>query len=73
MFSTILAIAIGTNFLFQFWLDQRHLQYVRAHQNSVPAPFAETVSLADHRKAADYTIANLPAPGQAPAGNAIGA
>jgi STE24 endopeptidase len=57
VFSTILAIAIGANFLFRFSLDRRHLQYVRAHQNSVPAPFAETVRLADHRKAAAYTVA----------------
>jgi STE24 endopeptidase len=31
---------------------------VRAHREAVPASFAERISLADHQKAADYTITN---------------
>ena len=58
LFSTVLAIAIGSHYVFNFWLDRRQTRYVRAHQDSVPAPFADAVILADHRKAAAYTVAN---------------
>jgi STE24 endopeptidase len=57
LFSTVLAITIGSHYLFDFWLDRRQTRYVRAHQDSVPAPFTNAVALADHRKAAAYTVA----------------
>ena len=40
-----------------FYLSHRQIAYVRAHRDSVPPDFAATVTPADHRKAADYTIA----------------
>lgn len=39
------------------YLSTRQISCVRAHRDAVPADFAAEVSLADHRKAADYTIA----------------
>ena len=50
-----LALAAGT--LLKFWLASRQVRHVFAHRDTVPAQFAQTVTLASHRKAADYTIA----------------
>lgn len=41
----------------KFWLASRQVRFVAGHRAAVPAPFAATVSLAAHQKAADYTIA----------------
>lgn len=41
----------------KFWLSSRQVRYVARHRDAVPAPFASTVSLPAHQKAADYTIA----------------
>jgi STE24 endopeptidase len=41
----------------KFWLAARQIRHVARHAQSVPAQFAERVSLPAHRKAADYTIA----------------
>lgn len=41
----------------KFWLASRQVRYVARHRDSVPPPFAGTVSLGAHQKAADYTIA----------------
>ncbi|MCM2252533.1 MAG: M48 family peptidase, partial [Ramlibacter sp.] len=40
----------------KFWLASRQIRYVARHREAVPSAFAETVPLAAHRKAADYTI-----------------
>lgn len=41
----------------KYWLAARQIRHVAAHADSVPAQFAERVSLEAHRKAAAYTIA----------------
>ena len=53
----IVAFAIVAAFLFERWLDGRQVRYVAAHRDQVPAAFAGRISLTDHQKAADYTIA----------------
>ncbi len=53
--SFALALAAGT--LLKFWLASRQVRHVFAHRQAVPAQFAQTVTLASHQKAADYTIA----------------
>ncbi|QTQ37973.1 M48 family peptidase [Aromatoleum petrolei] len=40
-------------------LMMRQIRHVRAHRESVPPPFAESISLESHRKAADYTAARM--------------
>lgn len=40
-----------------FWLAARQIKHVKLHRHQTPAAFAEKISLADHQKAADYTIA----------------
>lgn len=42
---------------FQLWLKTRHLRHVLARRDAVPADFADGISLDEHRKAADYTVA----------------
>src|SRR5262245_54296831 len=41
----------------KFWLASRQVRHVARHRDTVPAPFAGSVSLAAHQKAADYTVA----------------
>lgn len=41
----------------KFWLATRQVRHVAAHRDAVPPPFAGTVTLAAHQKAADYTVA----------------
>jgi len=41
----------------KFWLATRQVRHVARHRDTVPAPFAQTVTLAAHQKAAGYTIA----------------
>lgn len=43
--------------LVRFWLGTRHINFVQAHKNVVPAAFAQTITLDAHQKAADYTSA----------------
>ena len=56
-FSLIFIVALLLTTAIQVWLSMRHIRYVRAHQSKVPEDFASQISLADHRKAADYTCA----------------
>jgi STE24 endopeptidase len=39
------------------WLSIRQIRHVRQHQQQIPDAFAEKISLAEHQKAANYTIA----------------
>jgi STE24 endopeptidase len=43
----------------RLWLATRQLAAVRAHRAAVPQPFAASVTLAEHQRAADYTVARL--------------
>ncbi|WP_415077784.1 M48 family metallopeptidase [Polynucleobacter necessarius] len=55
----IFLIAFIANFSLRHWLSQRQIRYVASHRNAVPIDFAEQVTLVEHQKAADYTIAKL--------------
>jgi STE24 endopeptidase len=41
------------------WLARRQMAEVERHRAQVPGPFAAAITLAEHSKAADYTIAKL--------------
>jgi len=43
--------------LVRLWLLWRQMSHVATHRATVPAAFVERLSLAEHHKAADYTIA----------------
>ncbi len=51
----IAAVIIST--ALELWLSQRQITAVAAHRGKVPEPFAQTITAAEHAKAADYTIA----------------
>jgi len=51
----IAAVIIST--ALELWLSQRQIAAVAAHRGNVPEPFAQTITAAEHAKAADYTIA----------------
>ena len=47
--------------MLKFWLASRQIRHVARHRNAVPAAFAQTITLAAHQKAADYTITKIAA------------
>lgn len=49
--------ALVLGMLLKLWLVSRQVRHVAAHRDEVPERFARTVTLAAHRKAADYTVA----------------
>ena len=53
LFLAALLIATGM----RLWLARRHVRYVQAHRNGVPAAFSREISLEAHQKAADYSSA----------------
>ena len=57
LFTFAFAAALVAGLLVKFWLASRQVRHVARHRDNVPPPFAQTISLAAHRKAADYTIA----------------
>lgn len=56
-FTLIFIAALTISVLVRVWLAQRHLRYVASHRNAVPAAFSDTITLMQHHKAADYTLA----------------
>ncbi len=56
-FTALFAAALVLGLLVRFCLATRQIRHIAIHRASVPAAFANTISLASHQKAADYTIA----------------
>ena len=59
MFLTIITIAILASFLLEVWLGRRQIRHVLANRERVPSAFQGSVSLNEHQKAADYTVAKV--------------
>jgi len=57
LLTSIFLVALGFQVLMQIWLASRQIRYVRARRDEVPSRFHGIVSPADHKKAADYTVA----------------
>ena len=57
LWTLVFAATLIGSLLVKFWLATRQMRHVAAHRDAVPAAFAGSVSLAAHRKAADYTLA----------------
>ena len=57
LLSMTFAVAIAVSVLLKLWLASRQVRHVALHRGQVPAAFAQTISLAAHQKAADYTLA----------------
>jgi STE24 endopeptidase len=56
-FTAVFLVALASATLMRLWLSQRHIRYVLANRNAVPAAFSASIALAAHQKAADYTAA----------------
>ncbi len=55
--SLLFTAALGLSLVVKFWLASRQIRHVAQHRGAVPVVFADTISLAAHQKAADYTLA----------------
>lgn len=53
----LLVGALLTNVVLKLWLNTRQVRHVAKHRGEVPPSFASQISLSDHQKAADYTLA----------------
>ena len=56
VFTLVFAAALALGLVVRFYLATRQIRHVAQNCNTVPAAFADTISLASHQKAADYTI-----------------
>jgi STE24 endopeptidase len=57
--TVILAVGLLAHVLLKFGLNIRQVRHVAQHRAQVPAAFASTLTLQDHQKAADYTLAKI--------------
>ncbi len=53
----LLGAALLAHVALKLWLNPRQVRHVAAHRAQVPAAYVQTISLSDHQKAADYTLA----------------
>lgn len=60
-FSVLFLSAVTIGVTLQLWLKWRHRRHILNHRSAVPGAFSGKVSLAEHQKAADYTVAKLEA------------
>jgi len=54
-FTVVFFIALALAIAGRLWLSGRHIRYIAANRETVPAAFSGRISLAAHQKAADYT------------------
>ena len=59
VFTLLFLSALVVSTLLRLWLAARQVRHVAAHRSSVPAAFAERISLASHQRAADYSAARV--------------
>ena len=57
--TVILAVGLLAHVLLKFGLNIRQVRHVAQHRAQVPAAFASSLTLQDHQKAADYTLAKI--------------
>lgn len=58
-FTFLFLVAFSVSTVLRFWLSLRHRRHVLAHRAAVPGEFVERIELADHQRAADYTVAKI--------------
>ena len=56
-FTLVFCVALIVSLLVRFYLASRQIRHVMQHRHAVPVAFADTIALAAHQKAADYTTA----------------
>lgn len=57
--TVLFAAALLAETVIRLWLASRQIKAVSAHRGRVPALFAGRIALADHERAADYTVARV--------------
>tara|TARA_R110000868_G_scaffold80095_8_gene227877 strand:+ start:29931 stop:31184 length:1254 start_codon:yes stop_codon:yes gene_type:complete len=55
----IFLILLVSKGLIEAWLDSRQKNNIRKNQATVPERFKDSITLSEHQKAADYTVAKL--------------
>ena len=55
----LFVLALLASSALRLWLSERQAAAVARHRAAVPVPFAQSVSAAEHAKAADYTTAKV--------------
>ena len=55
LFTLVFCAALVSSLLVRFYLASRQIRHVMQHRHAVPPAFADTIPLAAHQKAADYT------------------
>ena len=56
-FTALFVLLLVASTAMRSWLNQRQVAAVLRHRSRVPEAFAQQIELADHQKAADYTVA----------------
>ena len=56
VFTLVFATALVASLVTRFYLASRQVRHVIRHRDQVPGAFADTIALASHQKAADYTV-----------------
>ncbi len=56
-FSYLFLFFLTASMLLNLWLNKRQIQHIMLHRHQVPDDFKDKIDLAEHQKAADYTIA----------------
>lgn len=57
LFTQIFIVMVFLSVSIHIWLSIRQIKHVKKHREQTPPAFAEKISLEEHQKAADYTIA----------------
>ncbi len=57
-FTVLFVILLAAGLALRLWLLQRQIRAVRNERDRVPAAFAAAITIEQHARAADYTIAN---------------
>ena len=56
-FSYLFLVMLSLSIVTQYLLSRRHIRHISKHRVKVPAAFQDKITLTEHQKAADYTIA----------------
>lgn len=56
MLTFAFALTLAAGLVLKMWLSSRQIRHVAQHRAQVPGAFAQTITLAAHQKAADYTL-----------------
>lgn len=59
LLTLLFAVTLTAGLLLKLWLNSRQIRHVAQHRKQVPSAFANTITLAAHQKAADYTLAKV--------------